>query len=203
MRSDSVCTWKNSQICENCALKDNLKCKFNIKHLLSFLATFLIFAVPSIIGVIISGYGWFLLGWFGFWLFFFNFWETRILCRHCPFYAEEGNILHCNANYGCYKLWKYSPKPMNKVEKVQLVIGFTILSGYPLIFIILAKQYLFLIISLAGLMIFFGILLIKTCSKCINFSCPLNRVPKQVIDAYLKQNPLMKNAWEAADYIIK
>lgn len=203
INSYSVCTWKDSHVCKDCSLKANLKCKFDKKHLLSFIASFLIFAIPSVIGVIISGYGCFLLGWLGFLLIFFNLWETRILCRHCPFYAEDGNILHCIANYGSYKLWKYSPKPMNNSEKFQLIIGFLILVGYPFVFIILAKQYLFLFISLAGLTIFFGILLIKTCSKCINFSCPFNRVPKHIVDAYLKQNPIMKNAWEATGYIIE
>ncbi len=200
--SNNICMWKDSQVCEHCSIENDLKCKFQKKHLFSFIASFLIFAIPSVIGVIISGYGWFLIGWIVFCLFFFNFWETRILCRHCPFYAEEGTTLHCIANYGCYKLWKYSPKPMNNSEKIQLFIGFLILGGYPLVFMILAELYLFLLLSLAGLLVFFGLLLFTTCTKCINFSCPLNRVPKHIVDAYLKQNPIMKNAWEAAGYKI-
>lgn len=35
-----------------------------------------------------------------------------------------------------------------------------------------------------------------TCSKCINFSCLLNRVPKEVVDEYLKRNPIMRKAWK-------
>ena len=193
--SNNICTWKDSHVCGGCSLKADLKCKFHKKHLFSFIASFLIFAIPAVLGVVISGYGWFILGWIGFMLFFFNFWETRILCRHCPFYAEEGNILHCNANYGSYKLWKYNPKPMNRLEKFQLILGFLILGGYLLVFIILAQQYTLLFISVLGLLVFLTILLTKTCSKCINFSCPFNRVPKNIVDAYLKQNPVMKKAW--------
>ena len=34
------------------------------------------------------------------------------------------------------------------------------------------------------------------CTQCVNFSCPLNTVPKSVVDAYLRKNPVMKEAWE-------
>lgn len=200
--SYDICTWKGLKECEDCSLKTNLKCKFHKKHLFSFIASFLIFAIPAVIGLIVSGYGWFILGWIGFMLFFFNVWESRILCRHCPFYAEEGKVLHCIANYGSYKLWKFNPKPMNRLEKFQLIIGFIILAGYPLFFIILAQQNILLFISVLGLLVFFTILLTKTCSKCINFSCPFNRVPKKVVDAYLKQNPVMKKAWLENGYTI-
>ncbi|TFG25376.1 MAG: hypothetical protein EU532_11745 [Promethearchaeota archaeon] len=200
--SPKVCTWKDPKGCKECSLQYNLKCKFHEKYLLSFLISFLIFAIPAILGLIISGYGWFILGWIGFMLFFFNFWESRILCRHCPFYAEDGNILHCIANYGSYKLWKYNPKPMNKLEKFQLILGFMILGGYPLCFMLLNQQCLILFISILGLISFFTILLLKTCSRCINFSCPFNRVPKNIVDAYLKKNPIMKDAWLEQGYKI-
>jgi len=195
-----ICMYNSESKCSGCELNESLKCKFEKKHLRSFILSFLIFAIPSVFGMILSGYGWFLLGWIGFMLFFFNVWESRILCRHCPFYSEKEKILHCIANYGAYKLWNYDPKPMTSSEKAQLIIGFLILAGYPLFFIFIGNQYLFLLISIAGLGIFFGILLFRTCSKCVNFSCPLNRVPKTIVNAYLKRNPVMKCAWEAAGY---
>ena len=200
--SQQTCMFKKSSDCINCEIKDSLKCRFEKRHLFSFITSFLIFAIPAVLGMIFSGYGWFLLGWIGFMLFFFNIWESRILCRHCPFYTEEGRILHCIANYGTYKIWKYNPSPMNRSEKVQLILGFLILGGYPLFFIILAQQYLFLLISILGLIAFFTILLAKTCSRCINFSCPLNRVPKNIVDSYLKKNPIMKEAWLENGYKI-
>jgi hypothetical protein len=198
-----ICIFRKESQCLSCKLNNSLRCKFEKKHLLRFILSFLIFAIPSIVGMILSGYGWFLLGWLGFMLFFFNVWESRILCRHCPFYSEKRKTLHCIANYGSYKLWKYDPKPMSSSEKAQLIIGFLILAGYPLFFIYIGNQYLFLLLSIAGLTIFFGILLLRTCSKCVNFSCPLNRVPRHIIDAYLKKNPIMKEAWEAKGYSMK
>ena len=38
------------------------------------------------------------------------------------------------------------------------------------------------------------------CSRCLNFSCPGNTVHKQVVDAYLRRNPVMRAAWEASGY---
>jgi hypothetical protein len=38
------------------------------------------------------------------------------------------------------------------------------------------------------------------CTRCANFSCPLNRVPKDIVDAYLTQSPVMRQAWEQSGY---
>ena len=39
------------------------------------------------------------------------------------------------------ELWKYNPKPMKKSEKVQLLIGFSILFGYPFLCVINMYYY--------------------------------------------------------------
>ena len=199
----NICIWKDIEECEDCSLKGKLICHFRRKYLLSFMGFFLVFVITAFIGVIIAGFGWFLLGWVGFWLFFFEFWEIRILCSHCPYYAEEGKTLHCIANYGSFKLWKYHPEPMNLSEKIQLMIGFMILVGYPLVFLTLGGQFIFLLISIIEIIGFFCFLIIKRCGDCLNFSCPFNRVNKEVVDSFLKQNPLMRKAWEEAGYKIK
>ena len=36
--------------------------------------------------------------------------------------------------------------------------------------------------------------------RSINFSCPMNVVPKEDVDAYLERNPVMQAAWEASGY---
>lgn len=196
----NICIWKEIEECTSCILKEKLICHFNRKYLLSFIGSFFVFAITAFIGVIISGYGWFLLGWVGFWLIFFEIWEIRILCSHCPYYGGESRVLHCIANYGSLKIWKYKPKPMNTSEKIQLIIGFIMLVGYPLIFLILDSQFIFLIISIMEIFIFFTFLLIKRCNRCVNFSCPLNRVKKVCIDIFLKKNPAMRKAWEDSGY---
>jgi hypothetical protein len=147
-------------------------------------------------GMILSGYGWYLLGWVGVAVIFFGFWEIRILCRHCPYYAEQGVTLHCIANYGCPKIWTYHPEPMSTSEKIQLVIGLIMLCGYPFPFAILGGQILLVLLTAWGLIMFFWTLQKYTCSHCVNFSCLLNRVSEEVIDAYLQRNPVMRKAWE-------
>ncbi|MFX1502854.1 MAG: hypothetical protein ACFFDH_17975 [Promethearchaeota archaeon] len=201
--SNNICTWKDISECKNCPVNGKLICHFHTKYLLSFLGLFLIFAITTFIGVIYAGFGWYLLGWIGFWLFFFEVWEIRILCSHCPYYAEEGSTLHCIANYSSIKLWKYHPEPMNLSEKIQLYIGFAILFGYPLIFLVLGSQFIFLVVSIIEIFAFFSFIVIKRCGNCVNFSCPFNRVKKEIVDCFLEKNPVMKIAWEESGYKIR
>ncbi len=197
-----ICTWKGTSECVGCTINGRLICHFKKRYLLYFIGLFSLFAIPAIIGTILAGYSWYLLGWFAFWIIFFEFWEIRILCSHCPYYAEKSRTIHCIANYGSFKAWKYHPEPINRSEKIQLIIGFIVFGGYPLIFLILGGQYFFLLLSLIGLIVFFSVLVARRCPKCVNFSCPLNRVPKKIVDAFLKRNPVMRKAWEDNGYQI-
>ena len=192
-----ICTWRPAAECADCSLSGRLKCRFRAGDLFHFVGMFAGFALPAIIGTIAGGYGWWLLGWLAFCLFFFEVWEIRILCSHCPYYAETGHSLHCIANYSSLKLWKYHPEPMSWAEKVQLWIGFAILGGYPFPFLLLGGQYLLAALALWGLVLFFWTLRKYTCSQCVNFSCPMNGVPREVVDEYLRRNPVMGRAWAA------
>ncbi|MDP8227300.1 MAG: hypothetical protein P9L89_06655 [Candidatus Celaenobacter polaris] len=40
------------------------------------------------------------------------------------------------------------------------------------------------------------------CSRCVNFSCGLNTVPKEYVDVYLKKNDVMREAWEKSGYVL-
>jgi hypothetical protein len=57
-------------------------------------------------------------------------------------------------------------------------------------------ETLWALIALGGLILFFWALRRYTCSRCVNFSCPLNNVPQEIIDAYLARNRVMREAWE-------
>ena len=195
-----ICTWRPEAECAGCPLSGDLKCRFDRRYLFHFIGMFVGFLIPAFTGVIRGGYGWYLLGWVAFWLVFFELWEIRILCSHCPYYAERGKTLHCIANYGSLKVWKYHPEPMSRSEKIQLWIGFAILGGYPFPFMILGGQYLWAVAALWGLILFFWTLRLYTCSQCVNFSCPLNTVPREVVDAYLERNPAMRQAWEESGW---
>ena len=168
-----------------------------------FGGTAMVFFVPTILGMYFGGMGWWLLGWFVYLFVFFELWENRILCAHCPYYAEnggQGHTLHCYANYGLYKTWPYDPRPMGRSHKVQFLVALSIFVGYPLPFLFLSEQYLVLLIAMIGIVVWLTVLKFKICPHCLNFSCPLNSVPKNLVDAFLKRNPVMRQAWEDCGY---
>lgn len=173
---------------------------FDRKPLLLFLFGFIVVAIPVVIGLVTAGFGIALLFWIIFLTFFLQVWENRILCSHCPHYASEGRILRCHGNYGLFKLWKYNPGPMSLSEQIQMVVGVSILIGFPFPFLILGQQWLLLIFASLGAIVFGAILFGWLCLRCVNFSCPFNRVPKDVVDSFLKENPKMRKAWEKKGY---
>ncbi|MGD8397729.1 MAG: hypothetical protein PVG11_02615, partial [Anaerolineae bacterium] len=192
------CTWQPLSACRDCSIQDRLMCRFDEKDMVGFLMNVLPFAVAAIIGVIQAGYGWWLLLWLAGSLFFFFVWEARILCSHCPMWAEESRVLHCHANSGVIKIWPYRPGPMSGSEQAQFLVGALLWIGFPFIFMLLGGEYLWALVGLAS--VASGVVGVRrtACSRCINFSCPMNTVPKQIVDAYLARNPAMRAAWEAS-----
>lgn len=175
-------------------------CRFDSKDMVGFLMIFLPFAVTAIAGMIRAGYGWYLLFWLAYSIFFFFVWEARVLCSHCPMWAEKGHILHCHANYGVIKIWKYRPGPMSKWEQAQFAIGTILMIGFPFVFLVLGREYLLILIALTMVVTGFFSLRRTACNRCINFSCPMNAVDKQTVDAYLERNPDIRGAWERSGY---
>jgi len=196
----NICTWDADADSVHCQNQSLLMCRMDTSDLLHFLLITLNIFIPAILGMILGGYARYLIGYAAFWVFFFGFFEIRILCSHCPFYAEKGRILHCPANYGLPKLWKYHPEPMKRLEKAALLVCFIVLFGYPFPFLILGRQYVLLAITAYAVVLWLFVMLKNVCSKCVNFSCPLNRVPKKVVDDYLRRNEVMRQAWEASGY---
>lgn len=222
MNNQTICTWDDKADCSNCSINGELACKWDKKILENFHLIIWAAIVPALFGMVIIGFmtssWWILISYIAFFLFMFGFLEIRFLCSHCPYYAEDGKILHCLGNHGSYKFWKYRPGPMNKLEKFMMrfliatmffiiplsALGYGILhisinySEYGLITLlgmcgITAAN---LIASISGL----NTLKRFYCPNCVNFSCPLNKVPKHIIDAYLTKNQIMKNAWEKAGW---
>ena len=203
---DKTCIWEDNSICITCKIKGKLHCHLSIRLSIYFILSFLTFFIAMLLGLIFANYNLIsltiiLIGWFGYMCFFFIIWENRVLCSHCPYYTNEKHrVLHCYANSGILKTSKYRPGPMNLSEKVQFLIGVIILIGYPIPFLIIKEQYIFLTFSIIGIIIWLILMQTKICTICINFSCPLNRVDKKNIDFFLSKNPKMKQAWENSGY---
>jgi hypothetical protein len=175
-------------------------CRYKNRDLLNFMTIAIPYMAAVTIGAILGGYGYYLFLWLVYMLGFFFVWEARILCSHCPYWANPGRILECHANSGVFKIWKFNPTPMSKSEKNQFIIGALIWMAFPFPFVLLGGQYWLAVVGLISAVSAVMILHYNVCRRCVNFSCPLNNVPKELVDAYLKRNPIMLAAWTASGY---
>lgn len=223
MNPHDICTWNDQADCADCPDRDVLACKWDRGLLIGFFFLFLPFGIASWLGMAlvakVSGAWWYLVAYGAFLLVFFGVFETRVLCCHCPFYGEDTRILHCLANHGFIKIWRYRPEPLNRIEKTSLLLCFGFLGGFPIFaqaygiwFMVLNYESFsqaallgmiwITVVSLFTAITFFFALNIYVCPKCINFSCPLNRVQKSEVDEYLSRNPVIREAWEKRGYTI-
>jgi hypothetical protein len=187
----STCVSEN---CNGCVVRKTLHCHFRPTDLIHFL----VIALPAFLlggAGIYRVRGSLLVMWLGMIVGFFGFLEIRVMCSHCPHYAEPGNTLKCWANYGSPKIWNYRPGPMSFMEKFLLFGGFAIIWGYPLIFVLMGMQWFLLIVYVISTMGFFMTLKIFLCSQCMNFACPLNGVIDSIKQEFFKQNPEVAKAW--------
>lgn len=183
-----------SESCDDCSIQSDVQCHFSIKDFLYFL---FISLPPFVLGTAGIYYMniWLLVPWIIIIIAYFMFIEIRVMCSHCPHYAESPKSLKCWANYGAPKLWKYRPGPMTANEKTIFFGGFVFVWGYPLPIFILAEQLFLLIIYLLATAGFFIILSVFMCSKCMNFACPLNHVDKRVREKFFEKNPAAGESW--------
>lgn len=184
-----------AETCSECGLKESLHCHFRLKDL----AQFLLVCLPSFL---VGGYGihqansTMLMVWLALIVGFFCFVEIRVMCSHCPHYAEEGKTLQCWANYGSPKLWKYRPGPMSKMEKSVFFAGFALIWGFPIPFLLVAPKPFLLLIYTVSVAVFFLLLKKLFCSQCINFACPLNSVGDEIREVFFQNNPRIAEAWQ-------
>jgi hypothetical protein len=184
-----------SETCDNCTVGNTLHCHFTLRDLIHFL----LIAFPSFLlggaGIYhISGL--MLIPWLILIIGYFGFVEIRVMCSHCPHYAEEGSTLKCWANYGSPKIWKYRPGPMTYWEKVIFFVGFALVWGYPFIFLMYGFQLFLLSVYLLTVVGFFMTLRTFLCSQCINFACPMNTVKDEVRRDFFEHNPRVAEAWD-------
>jgi len=222
MNDNTICTWNEKADCANCNINGKLVCKWDKKILTNFHLINWSAIIPTIFGMIIIGHltntYWILISYIVYFLFMFGFLEIRFLCSHCPYYAEDSKILHCLGNHGSFKFWKYRPGPLNELE--QFMMRFLITTMFfivPLsalgfgIYHISINYLEYGIVPLLGMIGLTAANLVASisglntlkrfyCPNCVNFSCPLNEVPKNVIDKYLEKNEVMKQAWQKSGW---
>jgi hypothetical protein len=221
----NICTWDERSDCANCGIQGELHCKWDKKILHGFYATSLPPIAIAIFGMVVvgilTGAWWMLIAYVIYIPLMLGIFETRFLCSHCPYYAEDSKTLHCLANHGNPKIWRYRPGPLNRLEKLMMVslaiamiffLAPLVVEGYGIWFVAVnyAEYGLISLMGLVGIMVasllagVSFVLVLKTffCNTCVNFSCPMNTVPKTVIDEYLKKNDVMRKAWEESGWSI-
>jgi hypothetical protein len=85
---------------------------------------------------------------------------------------------------------------MSIIEKTIFFVGFVIVWGYPLAFLIISKQLFLLVVYSMTTIGFFLTLINFMCSQCMNFACPLNRVDEKVRGQFFTKNPIVAKAWK-------
>ena len=185
----------NRENCKKCGVEDTLYCHFSKKQLYIFWGA----AFPVII---MGALGALLFEWRALVIYivavfsYFGLIEIRVMCSHCPHYAEPGEaFLRCWANYGSPKVWKYRPGPMSFWEKTVFLIGMAAVALSPGFFLFFSGRYSFLLFYLTYISIGFYALLTHLCTHCMNFACPFNRVKNDVREKFFEHNPVVKDAW--------
>jgi hypothetical protein len=186
----------SSMDCDGCPVQSRLQCHFGGRELLRF---FLIALPPFLLGGIgiARVNAWLLLPWMGMALGYFGLVEIRVMCSHCPHYAEPGaKTLQCWANYGSPKLWKYHAGPMSAGEKIVFFSGLVLIAGYPLVLLIAGSQWLLLALFVAVVVVMAAGMRSRMCRRCMNFACPFNQVAPSIRTAFFARNPIVAQAWK-------
>jgi hypothetical protein len=196
-----ICLWKDGKECSGCNLDKKLFCQPTWKYRLYFSTAF----IPMVIAGIFLGFSNLsltfklisIVGYIVYMIFFLNVWESHTICNHCPYYAnDEEKILNCPIDKGKLKTGKYDPGPLSKSEKIQFIVGFGLFIGIPIPFLIIAQEFLGLVLFFGSFILWVIIIQLKVCVACVNFSCPLNRVNTTIPDKFIKRNPVIRKAWE-------
>ncbi|MCJ7738791.1 MAG: hypothetical protein MUQ10_16005, partial [Anaerolineae bacterium] len=182
--------------CDGCGVPEELVCHFNIRQLLIFLSM----AIPVFLlgGFLVYQFDpYLLIAWILCIVSYFGLIEIRVMCSHCPHYAEATlKSLKCWANYGSPKLWKYRPNPMSSLERVVFYLGFIVMLSVPMIPALLQKSYVLLGMYVLLIAVWKRALKVLYCSHCMNFACPFNNIDSEMRRRFFDRNPAIGKAWE-------
>lgn len=87
---------------------------------------------------------------------------------------------------------------MSKSEQMQFAIGALLWLAFPFPLLLLGGEYLLALIGASAAASGIFILRRNFCSRCVNFSCPMNNVPRDRVDIYLGRNPEIEAAWQTS-----
>jgi hypothetical protein len=209
------CTSKDGKVCIGCELGDDLNCRFDEELVRCFRNRHYPFRALQLIVVTMTSL---LVGFLFAIVLILNFTviETYYLCRHCPFYEKEGKTLQCITLKGMPRIWKFNPTPIKRSGK----IGMAVIGGFIDLFPIVITAYATWTMISTGadvsqVILYAGLTVIALiaagylgkflgdnyCTKCVNLSCMMNKVPEELKQRYLEKNPEMLESWKSSGYV--
>ena len=121
-------------------------------------------------------------------LIFFLVIELRFACTHCSYYIRSKGRVKCMMLSGVPKIFKARPGPHSPFEKAVTLLGFFLIFLFPVYWLI--KDPLLLGAYVVAWTLFFLTVRRYECVRCINFECPMNRVPTGVKNEFEKRDSL-------------
>ncbi|MBN1964794.1 MAG: hypothetical protein JW910_09115 [Anaerolineae bacterium] len=196
----NLCNFNPAADCTHCPVNGKVFCHFKPRDAVRFIALFFGAFLPSAYGFVHSGNWGLIVFWFAVFFVFLQVPENLILCSHCPYYAQgERRTLLCHANAGLLKLWPFNPAPMARWEQAGFLLGVGLALGGPVALNFWLGEPAAALLGLAGGIGWALVMRRYVCSECPNFSCPLNTVPREIVDAYLLRNRVFAEAWDRAE----
>ena len=211
-----ICGRADGSSCDDCELRQKLICREAQAERRFFVISQLPFLTLSFLGMgmvgLATGIWWPIFAYSLAGIAFLGPVEMAVLCRHCPHYAREGPRLRCIAPNPFPKLFPSDPSPLNRLEKTIVILFSLFLLFFPSLvqaygiwsffageggFALLGMVAVNIATAMAALS--FGRVLARHfCSRCVNFSCPFNRVSEETARGYLERNPAIQAAWNGA-----
>ncbi|WP_440946514.1 hypothetical protein ACSAZL_21155 [Methanosarcina sp. T3] len=111
-------------------------------------------------------------------LFFFLVIEFRFACTHCLYYIRSKGCVKCMMLSGVPKIFKARPGPHSPFEKAMTILGALPMFFFPVYWLV--KDPLLLGAYAVSWILFFLTARRYECVRCLNFECPMNRVPADV-----------------------
>jgi len=124
-------------------------------------------------------------------LFFFLVIEFRFACTHCLYYIRSKGCVKCMMLSGVPKLFKARPGPHSPFEKAMTVLGALPMFLFPVYWLV--RDPLLLGAYGVSWALFFLTARRYECARCLNFECPMNRVPSDVKKEFENGNRLSGN----------
>jgi len=123
--------------------------------------------------------------------FFFLVIELRFACTHCSYYIRSKGCVKCMMLSGVPKIFKARPGPHSPFEKIVTILGALSVFLFPVYWLI--RDPLLLGAYIVAWAFFFLTARRYECVRCINFECPMNRVPAGVKEEFKKRDGFPKN----------